>query len=100
MGTIAITLLCLICFEAPFGIDSLAAADGDPVSYLAQTAGSPEKADQRPPESAPPPSRGKASNETGREQPPPAPSKSEPLKPFDPTEKVKADQAIDFPADI
>jgi hypothetical protein len=35
-----------------------------------------------------------------KEQQPAAPSKSPPLKPFEPTEKVKADQAIDFPADI
>lgn len=100
MGTIAITLLCLICFEVQFRTDSLMAADGDPARRLAQTAAGPEKTGQRPPEAAPPPSRGKAPDETGQEQAPAAPTRSEPLKPFNPTEKVKADQAIDFPADI
>ena len=89
-----------MCCEAQFSTDSLVAADGDQASYRAQTPSGPEKAGQRPPEVAPPPARGKAPGETGREQTPAAPSKSEPLKPFDPTEKVKADQAIDFPADI
>ncbi|MCK7466778.1 MAG: hypothetical protein MZU91_00590 [Desulfosudis oleivorans] len=89
-----------MCCEAQFSTDSRVAANGDQASYLAQTAAGPEKAGRRPPEAAPPPSRGKAPDETGREQTPAAPSKSEPLKPFDPTEKVKADQAIDFPADI
>ncbi len=100
MGTVAITLLCLIGFEAQFRTDSLMAADGGPASRLAQTAAGPEKAGQRQPEAAPPPARGKAPEATGREQAPAAPTKSEPLKPFNPTEKVKADQAVDFPADI
>jgi len=100
MGTIAITLLCLVCFEAEFRAGSFTAPTSGRVSYLAQTSTGPEKAGQRPPEAAPPPSRGKPPGETGQEQKPATPSKSEPLKPFDPTERVKADQAIDFPADI
>jgi len=92
-GKIAAAVLCLMCCEAQFSTGSLVAADGDQASYLAQTSSGSEKA-------APPPARGKAPDETGREPKPAAPSKSEPLRPFDPTEKVKADQAIDFPADI
>ncbi len=99
MGTIAITLLCLVCFEAEFSTDGVAAPNRDRDSYLAQTSGGSAPPVQRPPETAPP-ARGKAPEETGREQAPAAPTKSEPLKPFNPTEKVKADQAIDFPADI
>jgi hypothetical protein len=99
-GKIAAAVLCLMCCEAQFSTGSLVAADGDQASYLAQTSSGSEKAGQRPPEAAPPPARGKAPDETGREPKPAAPSKIEPLRPFDPTEKVKADQAIDFPADI
>lgn len=100
MKTIAITMLCLVCLGSGFRSGSLAAPTGGRVNDVAQTYTGPEKDGRRPPEAAPPPSRGKAPGETGREQPPAAPSKGAPLQPFDPTEKVKADQAIDFPADI
>ena len=100
IGTIAITVLCILCFEAQFRTDSFIAANGDRTGYLAQTPAGPEPAGQRLPEAAAPPSQGKTQDGTGREQTPAAPSKGGPLKPFDPTEKVKADQAIDFPADI
>jgi hypothetical protein len=68
--------------------------------YIAQVTASPPPSDPSAPEAAGPPARGKAPpDKTGRETPA-APPKGDPLKPFEPTEKVKADQAIDFPADI
>ncbi|MCU0559168.1 MAG: hypothetical protein MUD16_03135 [Desulfobacterales bacterium] len=100
MRAIAITLLCVVCLGSGFRAGGLAAPDSGRASYAAQTNTGPEKAGQKPQEAAPPPSRGKGPGEAGREQPPAAPPKSEPLKPFEPTEKVQADQAIDFPADI
>jgi hypothetical protein len=100
IGRIAATVLCLVCFGAEFRIGGLAAATSDRASYLAQASDGPSRTGQRPPEAAPPQSRGKAQGDVGKEQQPAAPSKNEPPKPFDPTEKVKADQAIDFPADI
>jgi hypothetical protein len=100
MGKIAVTLLWVVCFGAEFGGGGLAAATLDGGSYMAQAPEGPARTDQRPPAAAPPPARGKAAAEKGKESPSAAPSRSEPLKPFDPTEKVKADQAIDFPADI
>jgi len=100
IGKIAITLLCLVVFGAGFGAGSLAAAEGDRGGYLAQTSGGPARTGQRPPESASPLPQGKTRGEPAKEEKPAAPSKSEPLKPFEPTEKVKADQALEFPADI
>lgn len=100
MGPIAIALLCLICFESAFKTDGFASPKSGRVNYVAQTTAGPEKAGRRPPEAAPPPIPGKAPGPTDPEQPPAAPSGSGPLKPFDPTEKVTADQAIDLPADI
>jgi hypothetical protein len=56
--------------------------------------------DQLPPEAASPLPQGKTRGEPAKAEQPAAAPKSEPLKPFEPTEKVKADQALDFPADI
>lgn len=100
IGKIAITVLCLVYFGAEFRTGSLAAAEGDRASYLAQTSDGPARTGQRPPEAASPLPQGKTRGEPAKEEKPATPSKSEPLKPFEPTEKVKADQAIDFPADI
>jgi hypothetical protein len=100
IGKIAITVLCLVYFGAEFRTGSLAAAEGDRAGYRAQTSDGPARTGQRPPEAASPLPQGKTRGEPAKEEQPAAPSKSEPLKPFEPTEKVKADQAIDFPADI
>ncbi len=99
-GKIAITILCIACFGAGFMTDSGDAADGPRGSYLAQKAGSPPRAGQAPSEASPPPAPGKAHGDKAQEERPAAPLKGDPLKPFEPAEKVKADQAIDFPADI
>jgi hypothetical protein len=99
-GKIAITILCIVCFGAGFMPDVCAAADGLQGAYLAQKAGSPPRTGQAPPETSPPPSPGKAQGDKAQEERPAAPLKGDPLKPFEPAEKVKADQAIDFPADI
>ena len=99
-GKIAITILCIACFGAGFMADVCAAADGTRGGYLAQKAGSPPRAGQAPPEASPPPAPGKAHGDKDQEERPAAPPKGDPLKPFEPAEKVKADQAIDFPADI
>ena len=100
IGKIAITVLCLAYFGAGFMTDVCAAADGLQGVYLAQKAGSPPRTGQAPLETSPPPSQGKAQGDKTREERPAAPLKGDPLKPFEPAEKVKADQAIDFPADI
>jgi hypothetical protein len=100
IGKIAISVLCLVCFGPEFRPDSLAAANGDRASYLAQTSDGPARPAQRPPEAAAPLPKEKTRGEPAKADKPAAPSKSEPPKPFEPTEKVKADQAIDFPADI
>ena len=99
-GKIAITVLCFACFGAAFKTDITAAGQGDRVNYLAQTSGSPPRAGQRPLETIPPPSPGQAQGDKTQEEKPAAPPKGDTLKPFEPSEKVKADQAIDFPADI
>jgi hypothetical protein len=100
IGKIAITVLCLAYFGAGFMTDVRAAADELQGAYLAQKAGSPPRTGQAPPEASPLPSPGKAQGDKPREEKPEAPPKGDPLKPFEPAEKVKADQAIDFPADI
>jgi hypothetical protein len=100
MGKIAITVLCLVYFGAALRTGSLAAAEGMRAGYRAQTSDGPARTGQRPPEAASPLPQGKTRGEPAKEEKPAAPSKSEPLKPFEPTEKVKADQALDFPADI
>jgi hypothetical protein len=98
---IAISALCLMCIRAEFRTDVCAAASGPQKAYLAQTAGgvSP-RAGQASPETSPPPSQEKTQGGPSREEGPAAPPKGDPLKPFVPGENVKADQAIDFPADI
>ena len=100
IGKIAITVLCLAYFGAGFMTDVCTAADGLQGVYLAQKAGSPPRTGQAPLETSPPPSPGKAQGDKAQEERPAAPLKGDPLKPFEPAEKVKADQAIDFPADI
>jgi hypothetical protein len=100
IGKIAIILLCFVVFSAGFGAGRLAAAEGVCAGYLAQTSSGPTRAGQRPPESASPLPQRKTRGEPAKEEEPAAPSKTEPLKPFEPTEKVKVDQALEFPADI
>jgi hypothetical protein len=100
MGRIAVTVLCVVCLGAKFGGGGLAAETPARASYLAQAPEGPARSVSRPAEAAPPPARGKSPAAAGKEQPSSEPSRSDPIKPFDPTEKVKADQAIDFPADI
>ena len=100
IGKIAITLLCLAYGGAQVGGGSLASAEDDRAGYLAQTSDGPARTGQRLPEAASPLPQGKTRAEPAKDEKPAATSKSEPLKPFEPTEKVKADQALDFPADI
>jgi hypothetical protein len=100
IGKIAIFVLCLVYFGAGFGSGGLGAAEGDRAGYRAQTSDGPARTGQRTPEAASPLPQGKTRAEPAKDEKPVAPSKSEPLKPFEPTEKVKADQALDFPADI
>jgi hypothetical protein len=100
IGKIAITVLYFACFEAAFRADVCAAANGSQRVYLAQKAGSPPRTGQAPADASPVPSPGKAQGDKTQEEKPAAPPKGDPLKPFEPAEKVKADQAIDFPADI
>jgi hypothetical protein len=100
IGNIAITLLCLVYFGAGSRGSGSADAEGFQASCLAQSSDGPARTGQRPPNSAPPLPRAKTRGEPAKEETPAAPSKSEPLKPFEPTEKVKADQALEFPADI
>lgn len=59
-------------------------------------AAEPGRTETRPPGEAPLP----APAEREGAKPPGAPAKPKSTPPFEPTEKVKADQAIDFPADI
>jgi hypothetical protein len=100
IAKIVIFVLCLVYFGAGLRADVATAAEAGRDSYFAQTSGGPARTGQRPPEAAQPPPQGKSQGEPAKEEKPAAPSKSEPLKPFEPTEKVKADQALDFPADI
>jgi hypothetical protein len=99
-GKIIIAVLVVLCFGAGLRTDFSTAAPGDLVNYLAQTSSGPTRTGQTPPEASPPPSPGKAQGDKAREERPATPPKGDPLKPFEPAEKVKADQAIDFPADI
>jgi len=99
-GKIAVTILCIVCLEAGFMTDVCAAADGPRGAYLAQKAGSPPRTGQAPADASPVPSPGKPQGDKAQDERPAAPPKGDPLKPFEPAEKVKADQAIDFPADI
>ena len=79
--------------------DFSTAAQGDLVNYLAQTSsGLPRRPGAVG--SIPAASAGKAQGDKAQEERSAAPPKGDPLKPFEPAEKVKADQAIDFPADI
>jgi hypothetical protein len=97
---IAVTVLCLVYFGAEFGTGSLRAAEGDRTSYRAQASEGSARAGQRSPEAVSILPQGKTRPEPAKDEKPAAPSKSDPVKPFEPTEKVKADQALDFPADI
>jgi uncharacterized membrane protein len=98
---ILIALLWIECLiGSGLNADMLSAAEGLDGIYLSQKAASPQRTGQPSSEAAAPSTQEKAKDEKGKEQKPAAPSKSEPPKPFEPTEKVKADQAIDFPADI
>ena len=82
-------------------IDISTAAGGPAGVYLAQETASPPRTGQSSPAGAAgAPARGKDQPDKSREEKPATPPKGDPLKPFEPTEKVKADQAIDFPADI
>jgi hypothetical protein len=85
---------------AGLSADIVAAADGFDGIYLAQKAAGPQRTGQASSEAVAPSTQEKAPEEKAKEPKPAAPSKKEPVKPFEPTEKVKADQAIDFPADI
>jgi hypothetical protein len=100
IGQIAIYVLCLVYFGAGFGAGGLAAAAGGRESYRAQTSDGPARTERFPPKAASPLPQGKTRGEPANAEQPAAAPKSEPLKPFEPTEKVKADQTLDFPADI
>jgi hypothetical protein len=99
-GKIAITVLSLLYFGAGLQADVAPAAEAGPASDSVQTFGGPIRTGQHPPEAAPPPPQGKTQNGPDRKEKPAAAPKEDPLKSFEPSEKVKADQAIDFPADI
>jgi hypothetical protein len=100
IGKIAIAFLSLVYFGAGFRTGSLAAAEGDRARFLAQTSDGSVRTGPRSPEAASPLPQGKTRAEPAKDEKPAAVSKSESLKPSEPTEKVKADQALDFPADI
>jgi hypothetical protein len=97
---VAIFVLCLVYFGAGFRSGLLVAAEDDRAGYRAQTSDVPARTGQRTPEAGAPLPQGKTRGEPTKEEMPAAAPKHEPLKPFEPTEKVKADQALDFPADI
>jgi hypothetical protein len=97
---ISIFIICWLGFGAGFTNGGLGAEGGDRAGYRAQAAGGPVGSGQSPPETAAPLPPDKTRRQPDRKEPPAAPSKSGPLKPFEPTEKVRADQALDFPADI
>ncbi len=65
---------------------------------FAQRAGAPSRTETQPPGAAPVPTP--ADREGTKPPAAPVPAKPKSVPPFEPTEKVKADQAIDFPADI
>jgi hypothetical protein len=88
----------VLCFA--YGGPGLVAAEGARAGYLAQTLGAPARTAQPAPESTPPLPREKTRAEPEKEEKPSGPAKGDPLKSFEPTEKVRADQALDFPADI
>jgi hypothetical protein len=99
-GKLMIAVLGMAWLGSAVTID-ISTAPSDPAGvYLAQEAGGPPRTGQPPPEAPGSPARGKAPADKSKEERPAAPPKGDPLKPFEPTEKVKADQAIDFPADI
>jgi hypothetical protein len=100
IGKIAIGVLCLVYFGAGFKSCGLSAAEADRAGDLAQASERPAPKEQLPPEAASPLPQGKPRGEPAKAEPPAAAPKSEASKPFEPTEKVKADQALDFPADI
>jgi hypothetical protein len=75
----------------------LAAAPG---LVPAQQAGRDAQENRKSPEVKAPQAAGEPKAEAPREAQPAKDEKRAPPKPFEPTEKVKADQAIDFPADI
>jgi hypothetical protein len=85
---------------AGLSADILAAAEGLDRVYLSQKAAGPQRTNPPSSEAAAPATQEKAQDEKAKEQKPAAPAKKESPRPFEPTEKVKADQAIDFPADI
>jgi hypothetical protein len=96
----AIVILFLAYSGALFGTGGLAAAEGNRAKHLAQTGDGPSSTGKRPPEPAGPLPQEKTRTAPAKEPAPAAAIKREPLKPFEPTEKVKADQALEFPADI
>ncbi|MGE5256547.1 MAG: hypothetical protein ACM3KE_07735 [Hyphomicrobiales bacterium] len=99
-SNLMITVLAIAWLGSAATID-ISTAAGDPAGvYIAQETTSPPQTGQFPPEAVGAPARGKAQPDKGGEERPAPPPKGDPLKPFEPTEKVKADQAIDFPADI
>ncbi len=68
---------------------------------FAQPAGAPSRTETQPPGAAPVvPTPADREGTKPPAAPAPAPAKPKSVPPFEPTEKVKADQAIDFPADI
>jgi hypothetical protein len=100
IGKIAIFVLCFAYGGAQAGGGGLVATGGARAGYLAQTSGAPARTGQPAPDSASPLPQGKTRVEPVKEEKPAAPAKGDPLKSFEPTEKVRADQALDFPADI
>jgi hypothetical protein len=100
IGKIVIAVICLVYFGGEFGTASLTADERDGASYRAQASDGTAGTSQRPPQAASPPTGGRTRSEPAKEEKPAEAPKREPLKPFEPTEKIKADQALDFPADI
>ena len=94
---ITIAVLCLACFGAAFRADVCVAATGSQGVYLAQKADSPPRTGQAPAEASPVPSPGKPQGDKAQEEKPAAPPKGDPLKPFEPAEKVKARPGHRFP---
>jgi hypothetical protein len=97
---IFIFIICWVGFGAGFTTGSLGAEEGDGAGNRLQAGDGPVGPGQSPPEAAAPFLQDETRRKPDKKEQPAAPLKSGPLKPFEPTEKVRADQALDFPADI
>ena len=91
---------CNIIHPLPGRIDRLTTSSSRPSSYVLTEIDDGGPTENKGSETGPagdkplPPSENKPKSDKAR------PSRSAPLKPMSPSEKIKADQAVDFPYDI